>query len=81
MVVVSVALAGLFGYVLGAVVLPNAAEVPTDTDGQFGPVSFPLNGPFLALYGMVAIGGMLGVGLVAVRLASRYDDADPGTGG
>lgn len=68
---VSVALAGGFGFILGAVILPNAADVPTDVSAQVGPVTFPLSGPALAVYGMVSIGGLLGVGLIGVHLASR----------
>lgn len=77
---VSVGLAGLFGYILGAIVLPNAAEVPVGTQGRLGPLAFPLDGPTLAVYGMLTIGFLLGIGLLAIRLASRYDDAASDTG-
>jgi hypothetical protein len=77
---ISVSLAGLFGYILGAVVLPNAAQIPVGTDARIGPLTFPLDGPSLAVYGMVSIGTLLGIGLLAVTVVSRYDDAEPGTG-
>jgi hypothetical protein len=73
MYLVSVALAGLFGYVLGAVVLPNAAEDAAGAQGSLGPLSFPLDGPSLALYGVVAIGTILGLLLLAVSLTSRRE--------
>lgn len=76
----SVAVAGIFGYVLGVIVYGNGgasgplAEGPTPQYGTVGPFSFQLTGPNLALFGMVAVGLMLGIGLAAIIYVSRRAD-------
>ncbi|WP_020220914.1 DUF7520 family protein [Halarchaeum acidiphilum] len=71
---VAVIIAGLFGYVLGFVVRPNVLD---GTVGSLGPITFALSPLNLAIYGAVMIGLTLGVLLLGVTYASRYDDATP----
>ena len=68
----AVVVAGFFGYILGLVVQPNlkAGHV-----GSLGPVVFELTPLNLAIYGIVMVGLGLGVVLLLVSFASRYDDA------
>lgn len=76
----SVTVAGVFGYVLGEIVYGHGgasgplAEGPAPQYGTVGPISFQLNGPNLALFGMLAVGAMLGVGLAAIIYVSRRAD-------
>lgn len=80
MYAVSVVVAGLFGYVLGAIVYANGgasgplAEGPAPQYGSVGPITFQLNGPNLALFGMVAVGLMLGLGLAGIIYVSNRSD-------
>lgn len=68
--VAMVALAGLLGAILGAVVLP--ARVGGDLpEAAFGPLTFPITPVTFALFGMVTVGVGLGVALLAVAAASR----------
>jgi len=78
----AVAVAGIFGYVLGIIVYGNGGPSGPLTDGgpavqygKIGPIVFKLNPPNLAIFGLVAVGGLLGLGLLAISHASRYDDA------
>lgn len=77
MYVTAVAVAGLFGYVLGAIVYGNGGpdgplvEGATSQYGTFGPVTFELTGPNLALFGVLVVGVSLGVGLLAIRYVSK----------
>lgn len=81
MYLASVATAGVFGYVLGAIVYGNGgtsgmlADGPRPQYGGVGPVTFQLNGPNLAIFGVVAVGLMLGVGLAAIVYVSRREPA------
>jgi hypothetical protein len=76
----SVAVAGVFGYVLGTIVYGHGgasgplAEGPAPQYGSVGPITFQLNGPNLALFGMVAVGAMLGIGLAAIIYVSQRAD-------
>ena len=73
----AVGVAGIFGYVLGEIVYGNGgatgplAEGPQPQYGAVGPITFQLNGPNLALFGVVAVGLMLGVGLAAIVYVSN----------
>ncbi|WP_353635586.1 hypothetical protein ABSL23_17190 (plasmid) [Halobacterium sp. NMX12-1] len=78
----AVAVAGIFGYVLGIIIYGNGGPSGPLTDGgpaaqygKIGPIVFELNPPNLAIFGLVAVGGLLGLGLLAISHASRYDDA------
>lgn len=77
MYVTAVAVAGVFGYVLGAIVYGNGGpDGPLATGegaqyGSFGPVAFELTGPNLALFGVLTVGVGLGVGLLAIAYVSR----------
>lgn len=77
MYVTAVAVAGVFGYVLGAIVYGNGgpdgplAEGPGAQYGSVGPVTFELTGPNLALFGVVMVGVALGVGLLAIVYVSN----------
>lgn len=81
MYVASVTVAGVFGYVLGVIVYGNGgtnsplADGPQPQYGQFGPFTFQLNGPNLAVFGVVMVGLMLGVGLAAIVYVSRRENA------
>lgn len=73
MYVVSVVTAGVFGYVLGVIVYGNGGMKgplpeggPKPLYGEIGPLVFQLNGPNLALFGIVSVGLLLGVGLLAI---------------
>lgn len=76
----SVAVAGIFGYVLGIIVYGNGgasgplAEGPAPQYGSIGPITFQLNGPNLALFGMTAVGLMLGIALAAIIYVSKHSD-------
>lgn len=80
MYVASVAIAGVFGYVLGVIVYGNGgpsgplADGPQPQYGHFGPITFQLNGPNLAIFGVVMVGVMLGVGLAAIVYVSRREN-------
>ena len=65
----SIATAAVFGAVLGFM-LQIQGDTPT---GTFGPVSFPITPLTLALFGTVMVGLVLTVGLLLVRVASRYE--------
>lgn len=71
-----VTLAGVLGYVIGAVVLPRRLDdVPV---AELGPLSFPITPTTMALYGVAVVAVGLGALLGAVVLVSRrYDEADP----
>jgi len=69
---IAVAVAGLFGYVLGFVIQPNLTAGHV---GSLGPLVFELTPLNLAVYGVVMVGVPLGVVLLLVSVASRYDDA------
>lgn len=81
MYVGAVASAGVFGYVLGAIVYGNGGPGGPLTDGpqpqygSVGPISFQLNGPNLAVFGVVAVGLLLGVGLAAIVYVSNRENA------
>jgi hypothetical protein len=82
MYVGAVAVAGVFGYVLGGIVYGNSggpsgplAEGAGAEYGTVGPITFQLNGPNLALFGVLAVGVTLGVGLAAIAYVSRRADA------
>jgi hypothetical protein len=72
----AVGVAGLFGYVLGAIVYGNAgpngplAGESAPAYGEVGPVTFALTGPNLALFGILTVGISLGVGLLAIQYVS-----------
>lgn len=77
----AVAVAGIFGYVLGEIVYGNGgatgplAEGPQPQYGAVGPITFQLNGPNLALFGVLAVGLLLGLGLVAIVYVSNRAEA------
>lgn len=81
MYVASVTVAGLFGYVLGVIIYGNGgtnsplADGPQPQYGNFGPFTFQLNGPNLALFGVVMVGLLLGIGLAAIVYVSRREGA------
>lgn len=77
MYVGALAVAGVFGFVLGEIIYGNGgatgplADGPQPQYGSVGPVVFELNGPNLALFGVLAVGLLLGVGLAAIVYVSR----------
>lgn len=78
----AVGVAGLFGYVLGAIVYGNGGPdgplvegAANPQYGEFGPVTFVLNGPNLALFGVLTVGVSLGVGLLAIQYVSNRADS------
>ncbi|WP_336034429.1 DUF7520 family protein [Halobacterium yunchengense] len=81
MYLAAVGVAGVFGYVLGSIVYGNGgpagplADGPGAQYGAVGPVTFELTGPNLALFGVLSVGVLLGVGLVAIEYVSRRTDA------
>lgn len=81
MYVAAVAVAGVFGYVLGAIVYGNGgpdgplADGSAAQYGSFGPITFELTGPNLALFGVVMVGVTLGVGLLAIVYVSNRAEA------
>ncbi len=77
----SVVIAGVFGYVLGVIVYGNGggpsgplADGPQPQYGSVGPITFQLNGPNLAVFGMVAVGLMLGIGLAGIIYVSNREN-------
>jgi len=77
----AVATAGLFGYVLGVIVYEGGgtagplAQGPTPEYGTVGPVVFELTPVNLAVFGVVAVGVSLGVGLAAIVVVSDRVDS------
>lgn len=78
----AVATAGLFGYVLGVIVYGGSGgpagplvEGGTPEFGSVGPVVFELTPLNLALFGLVSVGVLLGVGLAAIVVVSERADA------
>lgn len=78
----AVAVAGLFGYVLGIIVYGDGGgpagplvEGSGASYGSIGPITFQLNPLNLAAFGVVAVGIMLGVGLLAIIYVSERADA------
>lgn len=65
-----VALAGALGYVIGLIRPADLRPVPLLGVWTLQPT--PLG---LAVYGAVTVAVVLGLGLVLVSIASRYDDA------
>jgi prolipoprotein diacylglyceryltransferase len=70
-----VALAGGFGYFLGAFALPAQYEGPLPP-AEFGPVAFRITPLTMALYGAVVVGVGFGVLLALVAAVSRRADRD-----
>ena len=69
---VLVAVAGLFGLLLGAVILPARVSDPLPKAG-LGPITFEITPLSMAVYGMVMVGSLLLVGLLLVHVVSgRY---------
>lgn len=81
MYLAAVGVAGVFGYVLGIVVYGNGGPAgplaggSSPEYGSIGPVVFELTPVNLAVFGVVAVGTMLGVGLAAIVYVSRQADA------
>lgn len=78
----AVAVAGLFGYVLGIIVYGDGGgpagplvEGSGASYGAVGPITFQLNPLNLAAFGVVSVGTMLGVGLLAIVYVSGRADA------
>ena len=78
----AVATAGVFGYVLGVIVYGGSGgpagplvEGGTPEMGSVGPVVFELTPVNLALFGLVSVGVLLGIGLAAIVLVSERADA------
>ena len=78
----AVAVAGIFGYVLGIIVYANggpsgplADSGPAVQYGKIGPFVFQLNASNLAIFGLVTVGLILGIAILAVSRISRHDDA------
>ena len=78
----AVATAGVFGYVLGLIVYGGSggpsgplAGGGTPEVGSVGPVVFELTPVNLALFGVVSVGVILGVGLAAIVVVSERADA------
>jgi len=67
---VLVAVAGTFGLLLGAVILPERVDGPLPK-AVLGPITFEITPVSMAIYGVVMIGTSLLVGLLLVRLVSR----------
>lgn len=66
-----VALAGVVGWLLGAVILP--ATVGGDPVASLGPISFHITATSMAIYGVLMVGVSLGVLLLAViAVSERY---------
>jgi len=69
-----VAIAGVFGYALGA------AALPTRIDGElpmaaFGPIAFEITPLSMALYGMVIVALGLAAALGVLTVIAEHDDA------
>ncbi|MCG1002417.1 MULTISPECIES: hypothetical protein [Halobacterium] len=82
MYVSAVAVAGLFGYVLGIIVYGDGGgpagplvEGSGAAYGAVGPITFQLNPLNLAAFGVVSVGVLLGVGLAAIMYVSERADA------
>ena len=78
----AVATAGVFGYVLGVIVYGGSGgpvgplvEGGTPEVGTVGPVVFELTPVNLAVFGVLSVGVMLGVGLAAIVFVSERADA------
>ncbi|MDH5020820.1 DUF7520 family protein [Halobacterium rubrum] len=77
----AVATAGVFGYVLGVIVYAGSgtagplAQGATPDYGSVGPVVFELTPVNLAVFGVVAVGVSLGVGLAAIIVVSERVDS------
>ncbi|CAP13421.1 MULTISPECIES: hypothetical protein [Halobacterium] len=71
--------AGVFGYVLGVIVYGNGgaagplATGPSPEYGSLGPIVFELTPLNLAVFGVCAVGALLGVGLAAIILVSNRE--------
>lgn len=80
MYLAAVVVAGVFGYVLGVVVYGNGgpsgplAGGSSPEHGSIGPVVFELTPVNLAVFGVVAVGVILGVGLAAIAYVSKHAD-------
>jgi hypothetical protein len=72
-----VLLSGLLGAIIG-VILPAQHDL---ANARLGPITFPVTSLNFAIYGMIMVGLTLAVLLVAVQFVSRYDDAEPPSGG
>lgn len=71
-----VVLGGAFGYVLGAVILPQRLNGPIPP-ATLGPLTFAITPYSLAAYGVAMVAVGLGGLVLAVRYASvRYDDVE-----
>lgn len=82
MYVSAVAVAGLFGYVLGIIVYGDGGgpsgplvEGSGASYGAVGPIMFQLNPLNLALFGVVSVAILLGIGLLAIVFVSERADA------
>ena len=78
----AVVTAGVFGYVLGVIVYGGSGgpagplvEGGAPEVGTVGPVVFELTPVNLAVFGVVSVGVMLGVGLAAIVFVSERADA------
>lgn len=69
---VLVTVAGVFGLLLGAVILPARVSDPLPK-ATLGPLTFEITPVTMAVYGVVMVGSVLLVGLLLVRAVSdRY---------
>lgn len=81
MYVSAVAVAGIFGYVLGVIVYGSGGPAgplaggDTPQYGHVGPITFELTPVNLATFGVIAVGLTLGVGLAAIVYVSQRSDA------
>lgn len=77
----AVATAGVFGYVLGVIVYGSGGPAGPLVEGAgaevgaVGPITFALTPVNLAIFGVVAVGAVLGVGLAAIVYVSERADA------
>jgi hypothetical protein len=77
----AVATAGVFGYVLGIIVYGQGGPAGPLVEGSgaqvgsVGPITFALTPVNLGIFGVVAVGFTLGVGLAAIAYVSERADA------
>ncbi|GAA0654006.1 hypothetical protein GCM10009019_16900 [Salarchaeum japonicum] len=73
MYVVTIAVIGVFGYLVGIAIQPRLEELGVTSVGV-GPLMLPMSPVNLAVIGMVLVGAGLTVAFGLVAVVSRYAD-------